>query len=239
MALGALVLDVVTAIADDHRPQAPADPQHVEVAEVAVVGAIRRGARVSAPAGSARGCAARGHSPAAASYTNGSRTSAAPTPRRPGHSVLQVDHVGQRLLAQMPNSAGVVVGGGSGAGFVHSPFMLPVLVGHLPLYRRDLLVGEPVPKGSRRHGPSSGTRRRSHGAVAVTRRLIVGCAGGKLLLIGRSAAAARLLDLEASRPTARHWRRHERPSKSGWRIHRRLRRWWVLGCSRSLAVPPL
>ena len=58
-----------------------------------------------------------------------------------------------------------------------APGMLPGLVGHLPLYRRDLLVGEPVPQRIRRHGPSSGTRQRSHRAVAVMRRLIVGRAG--------------------------------------------------------------
>ena len=49
MAFGALV--PVAAVPDDHPPQAPADPQHVEVAEVAVVRAVRRGARVCAPAG--------------------------------------------------------------------------------------------------------------------------------------------------------------------------------------------
>ena len=100
-------------------------------------------------------------------------------------------------------------------GFMHRPFVLPVLVGHLPLDRRDLHVGEPVPVGARRHGPSSGTRRRSRRAVAVMCRPIVvhagltarrhvpriGCLGRLRRHAGRREAAPDR-GLEASRPTA-------------------------------------
>ena len=117
---------------------------------------------VDPPADSSRGCAARGHSPAAASYTNTSRTSAspsqeawdAPTPRRPGLCSPSRPRRLKTACADAEQRRGYRRRR-LGRRLYDSPFMLPVLVGHLPLYRRDLLLGEPVPKGSRLHGPCS------------------------------------------------------------------------------------